>query len=144
MWDYIVMSATAWLLGFLPIFEIYLAVPAAIGMGLDPVSAVLWGTFGNFVTIPFLVYCYSLMTKINWMHRWLLRMADSKFSRRMRDRGFLYVLLATPLIGAWAVGVVGKVADMDKARLFLSSLLSIFLCGVVIAFFTVTGIELFS
>jgi len=40
--DYAWRAATAWFLGFAPVAEIYVAVPAALAMGLDPVSVVAW------------------------------------------------------------------------------------------------------
>jgi hypothetical protein len=39
MLDYAAKGATAWFLGLFPLFEIYLAVPAAVAMELDYVSA---------------------------------------------------------------------------------------------------------
>lgn len=41
MIEYIGGAAVAWLIGFAPFLEIYLAVPVAIAAGLDYFSAVL-------------------------------------------------------------------------------------------------------
>jgi len=58
MVEYIAKAFAAWFIGFFPYFEIYVAVPAAIAMGLDYFSAVTWSVFGM-VGFWQLHACYS-------------------------------------------------------------------------------------
>jgi hypothetical protein len=52
MLDYAAKAATAWFVGFFPLFEIYLAVPAAVAMGLDYVSAGSLARLGQLLAGP--------------------------------------------------------------------------------------------
>ncbi|NJP36187.1 small multi-drug export protein [Alkalicoccus luteus] len=141
MFDYIWLAFTAWFMGFFPLFEIYIAVPAAMAMGLDMYSALFWSWLGNFLVIPFIAYFYDWLTRFPKINRYFTRLASSRSARRMNKGGFTMVLLATPVIGAWAVGVAGKVIGMDRGRLFTSSAVSIAIFGLILAVLTRFGID---
>jgi len=142
MYEYLALSATAFIMGFVPIFEIYLAIPITMALGLDGASAVLWSCIGNFLAIPFVIVFYDALNRWERLGRYLQRIADSKWSRKMRQNGCLFILIATPIIGSWAVGVVGKVIGMQKTRLLVSSGVSIFAYGILIGVLTQFGIDL--
>ncbi|GLO64571.1 small multi-drug export protein [Oceanobacillus kimchii] len=144
MMEYIVLAATAWFMGFFPLFEIYLAIPVSMGLGLDMVSSIVWAWFGNFFAIPFIAYSYDWLTKFERIQRYFHKLTHSKTSQRLNKGGFMIVLIGTPLFGSWAIGVVGKVIGMDKKRLFLSSAISIGIYGILIGVLTKLGIDLFS
>ncbi|NBD17321.1 MAG: hypothetical protein GVY04_14630 [Cyanobacteria bacterium] len=57
--DYFAQSLTVFFMGFFPYAEIYLAIPAGLALGLDPVSTVAFGVMGNFAPIPFIHYSYE-------------------------------------------------------------------------------------
>jgi len=142
MYEYLARSATAFIMGFVPIFEIYLAIPITMALGLDGVSAVVWSCLGNFLAIPFVIVFYDRLNRWEWWSRYLQKIADSKWSRKMRQNGSLFILIATPIIGSWAVGVVGKVIGMGKTKLLVSSGASIFAYGILIGALTQFGIDL--
>lgn len=48
MLNYIWLAASAWFMGFFPMLEIYIAIPATMLMGLDTISAIFWAGLGNF------------------------------------------------------------------------------------------------
>jgi hypothetical protein len=54
--DYWAKAISVWFIGFFPLAEIYVAVPAGIAMGLDTGSAVLWGSAGNYAPVLLLHY----------------------------------------------------------------------------------------
>lgn len=141
MWNYITLAASAWFMGFFPMLEIYLAIPAAVVMGLDPVSAVIWGGLGNFFPIPFIAFFHHLLLKIKPVKRWLDKLSDSKYKEKIEKHGALFVLLLTPLMGSWVVGVIANGLGMKKAKLFISSAVSILIYGIVIAVLSHFGME---
>jgi len=143
MENYIWLAATAWFMGFFPLFEIYLAVPASMGMGLGVVSAVFWSWFGNFFVIPFISYFYDWLTKFKKVNTYFRKLANSKTSKKLNDGGFLIILIATPILGSWGTGVVGKVIGLERKRLFLVSGISIAVYGILIGVLTQLGIDTF-
>lgn len=142
MLNYIVLSATACLMGFFPLFEIYLAVPAAMGLGLDVYSSVFWSWCGNFFVIPFIFYSYVWLSKINKLNRYLTKLSNSRSCKKLSNGGFFLILIGTPIFGPWTVGVVGKIIGMDIKQLFLASGLSIAIYGVIIGAFAHFGIKI--
>lgn len=141
MENYIWLAATSWFMGFFPLFEIYLAVPASMGTGLGVVSAVFWSWFGNFFVIPFISYFYDWLTKFKKVNTYFRKLANSKTSKKLNDGGFLIILIATPILGSWGTGVVGKVIGLDRKRLFLASGISIAVYGILIGVLTQLGID---
>ncbi|MCP1662514.1 MAG: hypothetical protein D5R99_04065 [Methanocalculus sp. MSAO_Arc1] len=142
MYEHLALSATAFLMGFLPVFEIYLAIPVTMALGLDGFSAVLWSCIGNFLAIPFVIVFYDALNSREWWSRYLMKLTSSKWSVRMKQHGCLFILIATPLIGSWAVGVLGKVIGMEKPGLLVSSGGSIIAYGILIGVLTQFGIDI--
>lgn len=143
MVHYISLAVTAWFMGFFPLFEIYLAVPVAMGLGLDIVSAVLWSWLGNFIVIPFISIFYDWLMKFNKINKYFSKLANSKTSKKLNSGGFIMVLIATPMFGSWAIGVAGKIVGMDRKRLFLASGISISIYGTIIGILTQLGMDAF-
>ncbi|SER88536.1 Putative small multi-drug export protein [Salisediminibacterium halotolerans] len=141
MFDYIWLAAIAWFMGFFPLFEIYLAIPTAMGLGLDIVSAVFWSWLGNFIVIPFIVYFYKWLTKFNKIQTYFTKLENSTTSKKLRKGGFIMVLVGTPIFGSWAVAAAGRMIGMRRNKLYLSSAISIALYGVLIGILTQLGID---
>lgn len=143
MFEYIWLAATAWFMGFFPLFEIYIAVPAAMGLGLGLVSAIFWSWLGNFIVVPFISYFYDWLTKFERIDRYFKKLANSKMSKRLNNGGYLTILIATPILGSWGTGVAGKAIGMDRKILFLASAISIAIYGTIIGILTQMGIDAF-
>lgn len=143
MLDYIGLAATAWFMGFFPLFEIYIAVPAAMGLGLGLVSSIFWSWLGNFIVVPFISYFYDWLTKYEKIDRYFKKLANSKTSQRLNNGGYLVILLATPILGSWGTGVAGKIIGIDRKKLFLASAISIAIYGTIIGILTQMGINAF-
>ncbi|QUE87281.1 MULTISPECIES: small multi-drug export protein [Exiguobacterium] len=141
LFEYISLSATAWFMGFFPMFEIYLAIPSTMLLGLDHVSAVLWAGFGNFLPVPLLAYFYDWLHRFKRLSGWLDRLEKHRFSHLMREHGSWSIILVTPLLGSWVVGVIGHSIGMRRSTLLIYSAISIFGYGVIIAWLTSKGIE---
>ncbi|WP_027963621.1 small multi-drug export protein [Halalkalibacillus halophilus] len=143
MFEYIYLTAIAWFLGFFPLTEIYIAIPTSMIMGLDSVSAVIWASIGNFLPIPLIVYFYDSLMKWEPLGVWMRKLSNNRYREKIEQNGFIMILLLTPIIGGWAVGVIGRAIGLTKYKLFLSSAVSIFFYGIIIAFLTSYGIDFF-
>lgn len=143
MIEYISLSLTAWFMGFFPLFEIYLAIPSTMALGLDMVSSVVWSGLGTFIAIPFIVYFFEFLARFQPINNFFQKLAQSKYSEQIRGKSFFFILVATPIIGTWTIGVVGKIVDVEKRSLFVASAISITIYGILIGLFTQLGIDLF-
>jgi uncharacterized membrane protein len=141
MFDYAVKAAIAWFLGFFPFFEIYVAVPAAIAMGLDYSSAVLWTVLGNFLPVPLIVFFYGQLLRQRRIGPWLQKLASPRAKGLLDRYGPWFILLATPWIGVWAVAVTAMALGIDQRKLLLFSLISISLYAVALAGLIAIGIQ---
>ncbi|MDQ3399149.1 MAG: small multi-drug export protein [Deinococcota bacterium] len=141
LWDYLVRAASAWFMGFFPLLEIYLAVPAAIALGLDYVSAVVWSVLGNFSVVPLVIFFYGQLMRVEPLRRWLERRNTARWQRAMDRYGAWFVLLMTPLLGVWAMAAMAQAAGMSRVRLLTSSLTSITVYAVAIAVGIALGVD---
>jgi uncharacterized membrane protein len=144
MWNYIVLAWTAWFMGFFPLFEVYLAVPAVMVMGLDPISSVFWASLGNFCAVPCVIYGYRLLERFSAVKRWFERLQQSRYKPMVERYGAIVVLLLTPVIGVWAMAVIARGLDMSLNKLFVSSAVSILLYSILTAWITAAGLDLFA
>jgi uncharacterized membrane protein len=140
--DYAVRAASAWFLGFFPFFEIYVAVPAAFGLGLDPVSAVVWPVLGNVTPVFLIVFGYEHLMRIERVRRWLHGRRSPRFERWIDGYGAPFVLLVTPWIGVWAVAVTAQALGMRRAILMGFSIVSITVYAIGIAAGMAFGFDL--
>ena len=142
--EYIFLAFSAWFLGFFPLTEIYIAIPAAMAMGLDPVSVFFWCVFGNFTPLLLIHFFYEQMSRNEWIQRWLNHFASPKFKQRLDSHGTWFVLLATPWIGVWVIGMTAKLLGMNTRKLLWTSLVSIAVYGIVLVMLIDSGVSLFS
>lgn len=142
MLDYLGKAATAWFLGFFPFFEIYVAVPAAIALGLDYVSAVVWPVLGNFTPVLLIVFAYSQLLRVGRVRRWLEGRTSERFERLINRYGAPFILLITPWIGVWLVAATARALGMARRPLLIYSFISIALYAVLIAAGIGFGVEM--
>lgn len=142
--DYLGKAATAWFLGFFPFFEIYVAVPAAIALGLDYVSAVVWSVLGNFTPVLLIVFAYNQLLRIGRVKRWLEGRSSARFERLVNRYGAPFILLITPWIGVWLVAATARALGMARRPLLIYSFVSIALYATVIAAGIGFGLEVAS
>lgn len=140
--DYAARAASAWFLGFFPFFEIYVAVPAAFGLGLDPLSAVVWPVLGNVTPVLLIVLGYERLMRVERVRAWLLGRRSARFERWIDRYGAPFVLLVTPWIGAWAVAVTAQALGMQRAALVGFSTVSITVYAIAISVGLAFGLDL--
>ncbi|MDQ3458853.1 MAG: small multi-drug export protein [Deinococcota bacterium] len=142
--EYTGKAATAWFLGFFPFFEIYVAVPAAIAMGLDYTSAVVWPALGNFTPVLLIVFAYEKLARHPQIGDWLTGRRSERFERLVNRYGSWFILVITPWVGVWIVAATARALGMKRSALLLYSLLSIVLYAVTIAAAVALGLEAFA
>ena len=136
MIEYVIKALTALFLGFFPYFEIYLAVPAAVIMGLDPFSVIFWTVLGNYLAVPTIFLFFKQITKIRFIKRWFEKQEESKrnskFHKYLEKSGVIALLFLTPWIGIWFATLAAKTAGMTRRNIYLFTFISIFSYAVVI------------
>lgn len=142
MIDYAIRAAGAWFLGFFPLAEIYVAIPAAMATGLDPASVLFWSVFGNFTPLILIHFFHEQLSRSERIKRWLEKLNSPKFRQKVDRHGVWFVLIATPWTGVWAMGVTAKLLGMDGRKLLWSSLASIVVYGAVLVVMIEMGISL--
>ncbi len=144
--EYIAKVIGVWFIGFFPYFEVYIAVPAAIAMNLDYFSAVIWSTLGNFTAIPLVIYLHRQLEEVRWIGGWLKKLRQRSLGRLdyfVENYGHLFVLLGTPVAGAWTIAAIARVLDIPPRRLMVYSFISILLYAIATAFMVDLGIKWF-
>ena len=132
MLDYIIKAAITWLIGFAPTFEVYIAVPAGMAMGIGTPSAIFWGVFGNFAAVPVILVFFRTIARIPFIRS----LMDKRFSEAQQARlqrwGPWFVLLMTPLVGVWVVAIAARVAGLNQAMILVTSFVSIAIAGLAV------------
>jgi uncharacterized membrane protein len=142
MLEYVAKGWAVFVIGFVPMAEIYVAVPAGLAMGLDSASAVGWGVAGNWAPIPLVHLLYDWLRTVPRVRSALDRLASERVRARVDRGGFWFYLLVTPLVGTWALAAAVKLLGVRPSRFLAQSFLSVLAFGVAIAGAIAGGIEL--
>lgn len=132
-----------WLVGFLPIFEIYIAVPTGVALGLTPVAAAFWGTFGNAAVVPVVMLFYDRLLRIGWFRQRLTGRSE-RWKASVEKWGVLFVFVMTPILGVWIMSALGLAAGINRSKLVVASLISISVYAGLIAASIAFGLDLFT
>lgn len=132
MIDYAIRAAGAWFLGFFPLAEIYVAVPAAMASGLDDLSVLFWTVLGNFTPVLLIHALYNGLMNVPRIRDWFARLVSERAKAHINRWGMAIVLLITPWIGIWAMAVTAKAVQMHTGRFFLTAFISILSYAVII------------
>jgi uncharacterized membrane protein len=141
MIEYIASAATVWFLGFFPLFEIYVAIPAGVAMGLDPVSNVTWSVLGNYTPILLIHYGYEQLRRVTRVRAWLDRRSSGRFRSWLDRWGVWCVLVVTPWTGVWIMAATMRSLGMDSRRFLLFSFVSILAYAVALVALIELGID---
>lgn len=139
MTDYLWKAASAWFLGFFPLAEIYVAVPAAVAMGLDNVSVLIWTVSGNFAPALLIGGLYEQMMRQPRLGRWLEGLVSERAQERINRWGIWFVLFVTPWTGIWVMAATARILQMNWPRFLLASFISILTYAVIILIAIRTG-----
>lgn len=140
--EYLAAAALTWLVGFIPLFEIYVAIPAGLAAGLDPVSATLWAAFGNIVPLWLVDLGYERLRRIERVDRYLSMLRRERVERILDRWGFIAVFVATPLLGVWTMALAAKGLGMTSRPFLIASTISVSVYAVAITLAIVVGLDL--
>ena len=140
--EYIAAAALAWLVGFLPLFEIYVAIPVGLAAGLDPVSATLWSALGNILPLYLVDLGYERLRRHERIDHWLSKLRRKRVERALDRYGWIAVFAATPLLGVWTMALAAKTLGMATRPFLLASTVSVFVYAVLITASIELGLEL--
>lgn len=141
MWDYWLAALSAWVVGFIPLAEIYVAVPVAMAAGLDRGSAIFWPVFGNFTPIVLIHFGYERLVRIDWLRPWFARFTSHKFKARIDRYGTWFVLLITPWTGVWVMAISAKVLGMSGRPLLIAGFISLIIYAAALVYLFDLGVE---
>lgn len=142
--EYIVKAAGVWFLGFFPLAEIYVAVPAGVAAGLDNASTVFWSVLGNYTPVLLIYFFYNQMTRHERLRGWLAGLASEKVRVRVDKYGLWVVLLGTPWTGVWIMATAGRLLGMTGPRLLTATFISVLVYAVAIVTLIAMGVDAFS
>jgi uncharacterized membrane protein len=140
--EYVAAAAFTWLVGFVPLFEIYVAIPVGLAAGLDPVSATAWAAFGNIVPLYLVDLGYERLRQHERIDHWLAMLRRERVERVLNRYGWLAVFAATPLLGVWTMALAAKALGMATRPFLIASTVSVAIYAVLITASIVLGLEL--
>lgn len=141
MASYLAKALSVWFIGFFPLAEIYVAVPAGLAMGLDVVSTVVWSVTGNIAPVFLLHFGYEALARIPRIGRWLERLASPRLRETLDRRGGWFLLVATPWIGVWIVAASARLLGMRPDRILLYSSVSVVLYAIALTALISFGVD---
>ena len=140
--EYIAAAALAWLVGFLPLFEIYVAIPVGLAAGLDPVSATVWSAFGNIVPLWLVDLGYERLRRVERIDHYLAKLRRERVERILDRWGFIAVFVATPLLGVWTMALAAKGLGMASRPFLVAASISVGVYAVIITASITLGLDL--
>jgi len=140
--EYIAAAALAWLIGFLPLFEVYVAIPVGLAAGLDPLSATFWAAFGNIVPLYLVDLGYERLRRIERVDHYLSKLRRERVERILDRWGALAVVVATPLLGVWTMALAAKGLGMASRPFLIASTISVAAYAVLITLSILLGLDL--
>jgi uncharacterized membrane protein len=141
VWEYLAKSATAFVLGFAPFVEIYLAIPAAVAMGLDYASAAIWCAVGNFLPVPMIVYFHETLMRVRTVGPWLQRLSTGRARRILNRHGPVFLIFATPWISVWPVAAAAATLGMNRRKVMFYIFISVFGHAIVLSALIALGVD---
>ena len=142
--EYLTRALSVWFIGFFPWAEIYVAVPAGFGLGLDIYSIVGWSVFGNYLPAIIIAMSYDSLLRYPRINRWFSKLSSPKIKTRIEKNGIWATLLLTPWLGVWAMAATVKIFGMKTRPFLLASLVSLLVYAVVLSLIIDLGIGFFS
>ena len=140
--EYVAAAALAWLVGFLPLFEIYVAIPVGLAAGLDPVSTTFWAAFGNIVPLYLVDLGYERLRRIERVDRYLSKLRRERVERILDRWGVVAVFVATPLLGVWTMALAAKGLGMSTRPFLIASTISVSAYAVIVTLSILLGLDL--
>lgn len=148
----------AFLISMVPLIELRLGVPVAIGMGIDYFPALIICVIGNMIPVPF-IYFFARKVLV-WgadkkyigkFFRFCLEKGEKAGKKLVKTagRGGLFVALLVfvgiplPGTGAWTGALGASFLNMGFKSTVLSVCLGVILAGMIMATASILGLHIF-
>ena len=79
--EYLAAAALTWAVGFIPLFEIYVAIPVGLAAGLDPLSTTFLAALGNILPLYVVNVGYEWLRQHQHVDRWLAVLRRERVER---------------------------------------------------------------
>jgi uncharacterized membrane protein len=132
MFDYFRDCFIVWLIGFLPMLGIYIAIPVGFFLKLDPLSTAVCAVFGTYLPIPIIILLFDWLNSFDHIRKILRRFYSERFVNMANNHGVWFILLVSPLIGAWTVSITGRLLHINARKLAIYTLLGMILYGILL------------
>ena len=136
---------TVFFVSMLPLAELRVAVPLAVGMKLPLVASYIICIIGNMLPVPF-IYFFARKV-LEWgatkpllekPFTWILKKGEKGGEKLMAKVGrstyvalFLFVGIPIPGTGAWTGTLAASLLDMDFKSSILAVMLGVILAGII-------------
>lgn len=144
MIEYMSKFMIVWAVAFLPVSELFIAIPTGFALGLDSTSILVSTITGNILPILLIHFGFQQMMRIESVQRWLMRLATPKVQGLATRYGLWLILVGTPLVGVWAIGITAELTAINRRNVFLTALVSICIYSLGVTFAAVYGVEAIS
>ena len=141
---YLLKALSVWFIGFFPWAEIYVAVPAGFGLGLDVYSIVFWSVFGNYLPAVIIARSYDYLIRFPRISRMLSKLSSPRIKSKIEKRGIWTTLLLTPWLGVWMMAATVKIFGMETRPFLWASLISLIVYAVLLTGLIALGVDIFS
>ena len=141
-----------------PLVELRLAVPFAVGMGIDYIPALIISVLGNMLPVPF-IYLFARKILVWGSHkkyigkffRFCLEKGEKAGEKLAKTAGrgglfialLLFVGIPLPGTGAWTGTLGASFLKMGFRSTVLSVSLGVILAGVIMAVVSAAGLHIF-
>ena len=130
------------ILSALPITELRVTIPIAIGLGMEPMAAMFYAILGNFIpVIPLLLCLPSVINLLNRygyprrLARWALfrtRAKGAKFQKYGALGLMLLVSVPLPLTGVWSASIAAFLFGVPFRIALPAITLGLVICGILV------------
>jgi uncharacterized membrane protein len=142
--EYIYKALTVWFIGFFPLFELFIAVPAGFSLKLDPVSIVIFCVAGNFFPVVLIDLGYNRLVRYENVKAWLDRRVSERMIRNVNRYGTWYLLIITPWFGVWGTAVTARILRLERKQMVWGVLASLTFHAIILVVMIHAGIGFFS
>ena len=133
------------LISMVPLVELRLAIPYAVGMGLPLVPSIIIAVVGNMIPVPFIFLFARRILEwgkdrkyIGKFFTWCLEKGE-KGGRKLEEKAgrglyvalLLFVGIPLPGTGAWTGTLAASILDMDFKKSVLFVLAGVLLAGAI-------------
>ena len=148
----------AFLISMVPIIELRLGVPFAIGLGIDYFPALAVCVIGNIIPVPFIYFFARKFLKwgarqavIGKFCNFCLQKGERAGQKLVRKTGryglfialLLFVGIPLPGTGAWTGTLAASFLNMGFKSTTAAVCLGVIIAGIIMGVVTMTGIHIF-